>query len=139
VNARPKVGDHVVAAHDLRDWGSGGTVPAGTQGVVVAVGPDAAVGYANVTFASPGATVGLPVLVWPGRDQAAVQVTLAADGRPLCQEQVWAHHYPRPCTSRARYLATDPANPSGGTVPLCRMHANTGRWAGYADPVWVAL
>lgn len=143
---KPKVGDHVLAAHDLRDWGatSGGTIKAGTLGVVVAVGPDAAVGWANVTFATPGATPGLPVACCPSRDQAAVLVQLAPDGKALCQEQVWAHGRrggwtPTACTLRAKYLAADPQNPSGGTVPLCGMHANTGRWAGYPGVVWADL
>lgn len=65
---------------------------------------------------------------------------------PKCAEQVWTHLLPdgsyanrgllRPCANRARYEAYDPQVPSNGWTPLCGMHANAGRWAGYAGLQW---
>lgn len=66
-----------------------------------------------------------------------------------CEETVWTHRDPdrpgevvpghlRPCRNGARWRATDPFDENRSTL-LCGSHANTGRWAGYADIKWEAI
>lgn len=74
---KPKVGAKVVAVRDIWDPFAKVEIPKGTAGVIVGVGPDAAFGFAAVTFDWPGATPGYLIQVTGYDSPVSIEVPAA--------------------------------------------------------------